>query len=141
MSILQHRLRVLDKRFKSEKAITEELSNELQLKTEAYENLEAINHQLEARVSKVSEMKDVRDELELRNLDLSKAEKTILKCRDELESLRVLKETVKQLEERVEDYESMKGQLQEHKKVSEVQGSICTGSEVHVYAPDPYIGL
>ena len=108
---------MLDKRFKSEKAITEELSAELQLKTEENENLEIVNHQLEAKAARVSEFEDVRDELEQSKLDLSKAEKALVRYRTELESLQVLKETVKQLEKRVVDYESIKGQLQEHKKV------------------------
>lgn len=115
--ILQHRLRVLNTQFKSEQAITEELSDELQSKIRAYEELDIVNHQLQTKLAQFSNMEDVCDELEQKNLELAKAEKALGKLKTDVQLLLVYRETAKQLEKKVENFELMKNRLREYKEV------------------------
>lgn len=115
--ILQHRLRVLNTQFKSEQAITEELSDELQSKIRAYEELDIVNHQLQTKLAQFSNMEDVCDELEQKNLELAKAEKALGKLKTDVQLLLVYRETAKQLEKKVENFELMENRLREYKEV------------------------
>lgn len=92
--------------------------SELCAKTEAYEALRAHNNQLEAKVGQLREVRDLQDELDQANLNLSKTEKSLERYKSEVELLRGHKDQVAELEIKLKDYDLTHSKLHEYREVS-----------------------
>lgn len=113
---LQHRLELTEQNFKSEKVLTDELSSDLQLVNQTCKELQAANTKLSLKVTSLeTRHKDLSDELQFKERKLQEWES---KSRQEGQRFAVLRETSKQLETRLADYETVKSQLKQQMEVS-----------------------
>ena len=91
--------------------------SELCSKAEAYEALLKEKNQLAEKLSHLQELRDMQDELDQANLNLSKAEKSLERLRSENESLCGYKNQVGELEAKLKDYDLTHSKLHEYKEV------------------------
>ena len=95
----------------------DEYYSELCAKSKDNDTLTTENNQLKEKVAHLEELRDVQDELDQTNLNLSKAEKNMERLKSENESLRRFRDRVKELEGKLEDYDLTHTKLHEYKEV------------------------
>ena len=91
--------------------------SELCAKSESYEALLAEKNQLEEKLGHLRELRDMQDELDQANLNLSKMEKSLERLRSENESLCVYRDQVTELKAKLVDYDLAHSKLHEYKEV------------------------
>ncbi len=117
--ILRHQLSVLEKKFESEKQLSVDLNTELQSMNQTCSSLQDTNNKLTVKLTSVeSQLKDVLDELLYKERKLEETQAVLTKNRLEIDALSGLKETVGNLEAKVDDFEVVKCELQHQTKVN-----------------------
>ena len=114
---LRHRITVLEGMVGTHQKNAQDCYSELCAKSEAYEALLTEKNQLEEKLGHLRELRDMQDELDQANLNLSKMEKSLERLRSENESLCGYRDQVTELEAKLMDYDLTHSKLHEYKEV------------------------
>ena len=114
---LRHRISVLEGMVETHRKNSHDYYSDFCTKAEAYESLLTEKNQLEEKLGHLGELRDVQDELDQANLNLSKAKKSMDRLRSENESLCGYREQVVELEAKLKDYDLTHSKLHEYKEV------------------------
>lgn len=117
MPRLRHRISVLEGLVETHRKNAHDYCSELGAKAEAYDLLLAEKNQLEEKLGHLGELRDIQDELDQANMNLSKTEKSLERLKSENESLRGYRDQVVELEDKLEDYDLTHSKLHEYKEV------------------------
>ena len=104
----------------SEKLLSVDLNTELETMAQTCTSLQETNSELRLTVqSREDKVKDLEDELLFKENRLKEMESALAKYKLEAESLSGIRETCRELEEKMATHESLKAQLEEQAKVSQ----------------------
>lgn len=113
-----NRIKVLQTKLDDQENLLQECSAQLISKTEEHSSLESSYHKLLDKLQQLEEVKDLQDELDHRNEDLKKAEKSLSRYQSEVEALQGYRKKATELEKKVMYYETVETKAKENEQVS-----------------------